>query len=76
MVKKLPASAGEARDTGSIHGSGRFPELGNANLLQYSGLENPMDRGACGLQSIGSQRVRHNWVRTHTHTHSRFKKKD
>ena len=32
---------------------------GNGNLLQYSCLENPMDRVACGLQSIGLQRVRH-----------------
>ena len=33
--------------------------LANGNLLQYSCLENPMDRGAGGLQSVGSQRVRH-----------------
>ena len=34
------------RDTGSVPGSGRSPEEGNGNLLQYSCLENPMDRGA------------------------------
>ena len=33
---------------------------GNGTPLQYSCLENPMDRGACGLQSMGSPRVRHN----------------
>ena len=31
----------------SIHGSGRFPEEGNSNPLYYSGLENPIGRGAC-----------------------------
>ena len=34
-----------ARDTGSIHGSGRFPGGGHGNSLQYSRLGNPMDRG-------------------------------
>ena len=40
---------------GSIPGSGRFPGEGNGNPLQYSCLENTMDRGACGLQSMGLQ---------------------
>ena len=43
VVKNPPASAGEA---GSIPGSGRSPGEGNGNLLQFSCLENPMDRGA------------------------------
>jgi len=43
VVKNLPASAG---DTGLIPGSGRFPAAGNGNSLQYSCLENSMDRGA------------------------------
>ena len=34
---------------------------GNGNPLQYSCLENPRDGGACGLPSMGSHRVRHNW---------------
>ena len=34
-------------DLGSIPGLGRFPEGGHGNPLQYSCLENPMDRGAC-----------------------------
>ena len=46
MVKNLPASAGDIRDKGSIPGLGRFPGGGHGNLLQYSCLENPMDRGA------------------------------
>ena len=46
MVKNLPANEGDARDLGSIPGSGRSPGEGNGNSLQYSCLENPMDRGA------------------------------
>ena len=41
-----PAKAGEARDMGLIPGSVRCPEVGNGGSLQYSGLENPRDRGA------------------------------
>ena len=40
------ASAEAQRDSGSIPGSGRSPGEGNGNPLQYSCLENPMDRGA------------------------------
>ena len=46
VVKNLPAIVEELRDTGSIPGVGRSPRGGNGNLLQYSCLENPMDRGA------------------------------
>ena len=46
VVKNLPANVGDERDVGSIPGSGRSPEEGNGNPLQYSCLENPMDRGA------------------------------
>jgi len=46
VVKNFPANAGEARDRGSIPGSGKFPGVGNSNPLQYSYLENPKDRGA------------------------------
>ena len=45
VVNNPPANAGDARDVGSIPGSGRSPGEGNGNLLQYSRLENPMDRG-------------------------------
>ena len=45
-VKNLPANAGEVRDVGLIPGSGRSPGGGHGNPLQYSCLENPMDRGA------------------------------
>ena len=46
VVKKLPPNAGDIRDTDSIPGSGRSPGGGHGNPLQYSCLENPMDRGA------------------------------
>ena len=46
MVKNPPANAGDTRDMGSVPGWGRSPEGGNGNPLQYSFLENPMDRGA------------------------------
>ena len=45
MEKDLPATAGDARDPGSIPGSGRSPGGGHGNPLQYSCLENPMQRG-------------------------------
>ena len=46
VVKILPDNAGDLRDVGLISRSGRSPGGGNGNLLQYSCLENPMDRGA------------------------------
>ena len=46
MVKNPPANAGDARDAGLIPGSGRSLGGGNGNSLQYSCLENSMDRGA------------------------------
>ena len=59
VVKNLPVNAG---DTDSIPRLGRFPGEGNGNPLQYSYLGNSMD---VRLQSIESQRVGHNWTRTH-----------
>ena len=46
MVKNPPANAGDIRDTDSIPGSGRSSGGGHGHPLQYSSLENPMDRGA------------------------------
>ena len=46
VVKNPPANAGDVRDMGLIPGSGRSPGGGHGNPLQYSWLENPMDRGA------------------------------
>ena len=45
MVKNLPAHAGDSGDMGLIPGLGRCPGVGNGNPLQYSYLENSMDRG-------------------------------
>ena len=59
VVKNPPANAEDIRDMGSIPGSGRANRGGHGNPLQYSCLENPMDRGAWqAIQSIGSQRVK------------------
>ena len=46
VVKNPPDNAGDARDMGLITGSGRSPAGGNGNPLQYTCLENSMDRGA------------------------------
>ena len=46
VVKNPPTNTGDIRDAGSITGLGRFPGGGHGNPLQYSYLENPMDRGA------------------------------
>ena len=59
VIKIPPANAGDIRSMGSILGWERSPGGGHGNSLQYSCLENPMDRGAWWVQSMGSQRVRH-----------------
>ena len=46
MVRNPPANAGDIREVVSTPGLGRFPGGGHGNPLQYSYLENPMDRGA------------------------------
>ena len=58
MVKNQH-EAGDARDVGSIPGSGRSPGVGNGNPFQNSCLENSMDRGAWQTIVKGSQRIRH-----------------
>ena len=55
VVKNLPASAGDAGDPSSIPESGGSPGEGNGNQLQYSCLENTMDRGAWQAICMGSQ---------------------
>ena len=66
--KELPANTEDSRDSGLIPGSGRSSRVGKGILLQYSCLENPLDRGACRLQSMGSLTVRYHWAPAHTHT--------
>ena len=53
MVKNPPANAGDVRDSGLIPGSGRSPGGGHGNPLQYSCLENPMERGARWATVLG-----------------------
>ena len=61
LAKHLPASSGDLRVSSSVPGLGRSPGEGHGNPLQSSHLENLMDRGACGLQSLGLHRARHDW---------------
>ena len=73
VVKNLPARAGDPRYLGSISGLERSPGGGNGNLLQYSCLENPMDRGAwwATVHEIAKSQTQLN-THTHTHTHPGF----
>ena len=59
VVKTLPANAG---DTGSSPGSERVPAGGNGKPLQYSCLENPMNRGAWWAAVRGVTGVEHDWA--------------
>ena len=61
VVKNPPCNVAAAGDGGLIPGWGGSPREGHGNPLQYSCLENPIDRGPGGLQSMGSQRVGRNW---------------
>ena len=67
LVKNMLTIAGDRRGVGSLPGSGRFPGEGNGNPVQYSSLENSMGRG--GIQSTGSQSVRHDWATGGKHAH-------
>ena len=67
VVKNLPTSSGDARDVGSIPGSGRFPGVGNGNPLQYFCLENSMVRGAWWATVQG---VTKSWTQLSEHTQS------
>ena len=70
-VKNPPTNSG---DTSLIHRSGRSPGEGNGNLLQYSCLGNPMDRGAWphyspwGHKEFDTTQL----LNTHTHTHTHY----
>ena len=66
MVKNLPANEEDARDVGLIPGLGRFPGGGNGNPLQYSCLENSMDRGAWWDTVHG---VTKSWTQLSMHIH-------
>ena len=64
MVKKPPANARDVRDMGSIPGLGRSPGGEHGNPLQYSCLENSMDRGTWQAV-VHSVRVGHKRLSTH-----------
>ena len=68
MVKNPPASEGDARDAGSIPGSGGSPGEGNGNPHLYSCLGNAMDRGAWWATVHGVAESEKN-MSVHTHTH-------
>ena len=87
MLKNPPANGGDARDEGSIPGWGRSPEVGIGKPLQYSCLENPMDRGAWQaiVHGVGKSRTglsvcaractcAHKHTHTHTHTYTSYLK--
>ena len=72
MVKNSPTNAG---DVGSVLGLGRSPGEGNGNVLQYSCLENSMDRGTRwgtvhGVAESDMTECTCACARTHTHTHT------
>ena len=61
VVKNLPANAGDITDLGSVPGLGRPSGGGNGNLLQYSCLENPRDRGASQATFLRVAKSRTKW---------------
>ena len=68
VVKNPPANARDTRDMGSVSGSGRTSGGGHGNPLQYSCLENPMDRGAWRATVHRVARVRHDGSDLAQHT--------
>ena len=73
MIKNLPGNAGDARDAGSIPGSVGSAGGGNGNPLQYSYLENPMDRAAWWAIV---HKVSKSWSGWNKHTHNTHKHTD
>ena len=69
MVKNLPSNAGDTGDEGLNPGLGRYPRGRNGNPLQYSCLENSVDRGAWWATVHGITKCQ-TWLSTHTHTHT------
>ena len=69
VVKNPPANAGNVRDVGSIPGSGRSSGGGHCKPLQYSCLENPMDRGAwwATVHKGAKSQTPLKWLRPSTH---------
>ena len=77
MVKNLPANTGATRDKGSTFGLGRASGVGNGHPLQYSCLENSMDRGVwwAAVHWVTKSQIRlSTHGHTHTHTHKYLSK--
>ena len=70
MVKNLPTSVEDIREAGSVPGSGRCPGGGHGNPLQYSCLQNPMDRGAwrATVHGVAKSRTQRKQPSVHAHT--------
>ena len=73
-MKTLPANAVVVRDVGSTPRSGRSPGGGHANPLQYSCLENPMDRGAwkATVHGVTKSWTRRKRLSMHAHMHTKL----
>ena len=69
VIKNPPATAGDARDTGSIPGSGRSPGGGHGNPVKYSCLENPIDKGVWWVTVHGITKSR-TQLKACTQTHT------
>ena len=67
MVKNPSANVEDIRDAGSVPGLGRSPGEGHGNPLQYSCLENPMDRGAWRVTIPRVAKSQIQLKRQHTH---------
>ena len=74
VLKNLPASAGTVRDTGSILGLGRSPGGERSNSIQYSCLENPMDRGAWWtmVHRVPKSQTRLKWLSMHAYIMQKY----
>ena len=72
VVKNITANAGDLRNVGLIPGSGISPGGGHGNPLQYSCLENPVDRGAwqAMVHGVAKSRTRLKWLGRHTHMYN------
>ena len=71
MVKNLPSNAGDKRDVGLITGSGRSPGVGSGKPLEYSCLENSMDREVWqATVHVTAELDMTEQLSAHTHTHT------
>ena len=76
VVENLPANVRDIRDVGLIPGSGRSPGEGSSNPLQYSCLENPMDRGdwQATVHRVAKSQIGLKQFSTDTYNYSKYQK--